>query len=130
MPRKPKKKPQVSAQDIVTAMLKAEVVAREKKEDAEKPDQKRRRKAPVKKAPVVVETQPVSKAMEKRRNSDYKLITKAWKNPASANIRSDGVIGYIKGIAQVERKSKEPDLEHVQDLLFLATLWQVRSSEA
>ena len=132
MARKQTKKQKVSAQDIVTAMLKAEVEAREKKEAVEKPDRARRRKAPVKKAtpPPVVEAKPVSAAMERKRKMDYKLIAKVWKNPASANLRPDGVVGYIKGIAQVERKSKDPDIEHVQDLLYLAALWQVRIAES
>lgn len=128
MARKSKKKG-VSAQDIVTALLKAEVEAKEKKEAIDKPDQARTRKPRAGNKATEVKPKRVTKAVQKHRDQDYRLIEKAWKDPTSANLRPDGVTGYIKGIAQVERKSSDPDIEHIQDLLFLAALWQVKATE-
>lgn len=125
----PRKKEQVSAQDIVTALLKAEVEAKEKKEAADKPDKARTRKPRARKKASEVKPKRITKAVQKHRDEDYRLIERAWKDPASANLRPDGVTGYIKGIVQVERKSSDPDLEHIQDLLFLAALWQVKTVE-
>ena len=118
-----RKKEKVSAQDIVTAMLKAEVEAKEK----DKPDQQRKRRTRKKKAPEVKQLR-VTRKLEKERQVAYDLVCAAWKNPST--VEKKDVAGYIRGIVTVERRREpEVDVEHVQDLMFLAMLWQYRQHE-
>ena len=70
----------------------------------------------------------VTKAVLKKREDLYKMISKVWCQPNS--VKHGNVSGYIRGLITYERVSdKETDHELIQELQDLIILWRIRAGE-